>query len=89
MPNDIIGQVLHTSRKAELNIFYKKSPEKFSKPHLRRLTNNVRVFLNKEKHTNANRDDVTGYLQKKKRRTYQWSTKDKPGIHQAHQFDCT
>jgi hypothetical protein len=49
MPNDIIGQVLHTSRKAELNIFDKKNTEKFSKPYLRRLTNNVRVFLNKEK----------------------------------------
>ena len=49
MPNDIIGQVLHTSRKAELNIFDKKNTEKFSKPYLRRLNNNVRVFLNKEK----------------------------------------
>jgi len=49
MPNDIIGQVLHTSRKAELNIFDKKNPEKFSKPYLTRLNNNVRVFLNKEK----------------------------------------
>ena len=67
MPNDIIGQVLHTSRKAELNIFDKKNTEKFSKPYLTRLNNNVRVFLNKEKNTNANRDDVTGYLQKKKK----------------------
>ena len=65
MPNDIIGQVLHTSRKAEIVIFDSKRPDKFSRPYLRRLTNSVRGFLNKGKHTNENRADVTRLLQKK------------------------
>ena len=63
MPNDIIGQVLHTSRKAEINIFDKKNTDKFSRRYLQSLTNNTRFYLNKEKHTNANREDVTRYLQ--------------------------
>ena len=63
MPNDIIGQVLHTSRKAEVNIFDKKNADKFSRRYLQSLTNNTRGFFNKEKHTNANREDVTRYLQ--------------------------
>ena len=88
MPNDIIGQVLHTSRKAEIKIFDKKNPEKFSKPYLRRLNNNVRVFLNKEK-IPMQIEMMSPGICTKQRRTYQWGTKDKPGIHQAHQFDCT
>ena len=63
MPNDIIGQVLHTSRKAEINIFDKKNTDKFSRKYLQSLTNNTRFYLNKEKHNNANREDVTRYLQ--------------------------
>ena len=63
MPNDIIGQVLHTSRKNEINIFDKKNTDKFSRRYLQSLTHNTRGFSNKEKHTNANREDVTRYLQ--------------------------
>ena len=68
MPNDTIGQVLHTSRKAEVNIFDKKNADNFSRRYLQSLTNNTRGFLNKEKHTLA------------KQRACERCDKDKSGV---------
>ena len=65
MPSSVNGQVLTTARGNRVNIFDTKNVDKFSRQYLRSLTNNVKGFLNKEKHANASRDDVTRYLQSK------------------------
>ena len=65
MPNRVSGQLLALARGNTFNIFDKKNADNFSRRYLQSLTNNVKRFLNKGKHANANRDDVTRYLQSK------------------------